>query len=107
MDMNLTKGSSIWLHAIYSLFYWRILQKTILYSGFKTPKIRETEELESIHELHFVEKENVGKKTSQKLESEKAQVYAQKTSTKNAVQDFHLRKSFVNCPIRIRLDHVL
>jgi hypothetical protein len=28
---------SILLHAIHSLFYWRILQKTMLYSGFKTP----------------------------------------------------------------------
>jgi hypothetical protein len=32
-------------------FYWRILQKNILYSGFKTPykKIRETKTLDSVH----------------------------------------------------------
>jgi hypothetical protein len=32
-------------------FYWRILQKNKLYSGFKTPlkKIRETKTLDSIH----------------------------------------------------------
>jgi hypothetical protein len=39
------------LHAVHSLFYWRILQETILYSGFKNPykKIRETRKLETIY----------------------------------------------------------
>jgi len=32
-----TKDSSLFLHAIRSPFYWQILQKTILYSGFKNP----------------------------------------------------------------------
>jgi hypothetical protein len=60
LDMNLTKDSSLLLHAIHSLFYWRILKKTLLYSGFKTPnrKKRETRKLEFIHELHFVEQNN-------------------------------------------------
>jgi hypothetical protein len=52
LDMNLTKDLSLLLSAIYSLFDWRILQITILYSGFKTPykkKILETRKLESIH----------------------------------------------------------
>jgi hypothetical protein len=51
LDMNLTKDLSLLLSAIHSLFDWRILQKTILYSGFKTPnkKILETRKLESIH----------------------------------------------------------
>ncbi len=35
--INLTKDSSLLLHAFHSPFYWRILQKTILYSGFKNP----------------------------------------------------------------------
>ncbi len=36
LDMNLTKDLSLLLSAIHSLFDWRILRKTILYSGFKT-----------------------------------------------------------------------
>jgi hypothetical protein len=31
----LTKDSSLLFYAIYNPFYWRILKKTILYSGFK------------------------------------------------------------------------
>jgi hypothetical protein len=35
LDTNLTKDLSLWLHAIFTVpFYWRILQKTTLYSGF-------------------------------------------------------------------------
>jgi hypothetical protein len=39
-------------HAIHSPFYWRILKKTRLYSGFKNAykKIRETRKLEFILE---------------------------------------------------------
>jgi hypothetical protein len=63
-DMNLTKDSSLLLHAIHSLFYWRTLQKTILQSGFKTPykKIRETRKLETVHEQNLVEQKNEGRK---------------------------------------------
>jgi hypothetical protein len=51
-DSNLTKESSLLLHAIHSPFYWRILKKTILYSSFKYTykKICETKKIESIHE---------------------------------------------------------
>jgi hypothetical protein len=35
LDINLTKDSSLLVHAIHSPFYWR---KTILFSGFKDPK---------------------------------------------------------------------
>ncbi len=35
MDIRLTKDSSLLLHDIHSPFYWRILKKTILFSGFK------------------------------------------------------------------------
>ncbi len=64
MDINLIKYLSILLRAIHSIFYWRILQKTILYSGFKNPykKIHETKKLESIHEKQCVERKNKGKK---------------------------------------------
>jgi hypothetical protein len=51
MEFSLKKDSSLLLHAIHSLFYWRILKKTILHFGFHNPykKIRETTKLESIH----------------------------------------------------------
>ncbi len=49
--ISLTKYLSLLLHAIHSPFYWRILKKTILFSGFKIlTKIRKTIKLESIHE---------------------------------------------------------
>jgi hypothetical protein len=52
LDINLAKDSSLLLHAIHSLFYWQILQKTILYYGFKNPykKIRKTRKLEDFQE---------------------------------------------------------
>ncbi len=44
LDINLTKNSSLLLHAIHNPLYWQILKKPILFSGFKNPykKIRET-----------------------------------------------------------------
>jgi hypothetical protein len=35
LDINLTKDWSLSLHPIHSLFYWRIVKKTTLFSGFK------------------------------------------------------------------------
>jgi hypothetical protein len=45
------------LHAIHSPLFWRILQKTILFSGFNNPykNPRKGRKLLSIHEMHFVE----------------------------------------------------
>jgi hypothetical protein len=52
LNINSTKESSLVLHAIHSPFYWRIIKKTRLYSGFKNPykKNRETRKLKSIHD---------------------------------------------------------
>ncbi len=52
MDIKLTKDLSLLLLAIHNPFFWRMLKKTILFSGFKNryKKIRETRNLESIHE---------------------------------------------------------
>jgi hypothetical protein len=52
LDINVTKGSKLLLHAVKSLFLWRISKKTMVYSGFKNPckKIRVTRKLESVHE---------------------------------------------------------
>jgi hypothetical protein len=35
LDINLTKDLSLFLNPIHSPFYWRILNKTTLLSGFK------------------------------------------------------------------------
>ncbi len=58
LDINLTKDSSLLLSAIYSPFYWRILRKTILFSGLKNPykQIRETRKLESFLIKSILEK---------------------------------------------------
>jgi hypothetical protein len=37
LNINLTKDSSLLLHATHSPFYGRILKKTKLFSGFKNP----------------------------------------------------------------------
>ena len=77
--MNFTKDSSLLLHAIHSLFYWRILKKIILSFGFKNPhkKIRVTRK-----------RKKLGEKTRQKLESEKTRVYAQKPRLKMPFKNF-------------------
>ncbi len=37
LDINLTIDLSLLLHAIHDPFYWRILGKTMLFSGIKNP----------------------------------------------------------------------
>ncbi len=78
LDIKLTKDTSILLHAIHSRFYWWILKKTILYSGFNNPvkKIRETGNLESIHEWHS------GKMRAENQTKTRVLVYAQKPRLK-------------------------
>jgi hypothetical protein len=80
LDSNLTKDSRLLIYAIHRPFYWRILKKTILYSGLKNTykKIRETRKLDTINESPFVEWKNEGRK----LESDKTPVYAQKSRLK-------------------------
>jgi hypothetical protein len=64
LDINITKDSSSLFRAIHSPFYWRISKKTILFSGFKNPykKSAKQENFEPIHEKHFVEQKNEGRK---------------------------------------------
>jgi hypothetical protein len=52
LDINLTKILESMLYAIQSLFYRRIVKKTIFFFGFKNlyEKISETRKLEFIHE---------------------------------------------------------
>ncbi len=53
-------------HAIHSPFYWRILKKTIL-PLVSIILTKETRKLEFIHEEHFVERKNEGRKPDQNL----------------------------------------
>ncbi len=50
LDINLSKNSSLLLHAFHSPFYLRILQENIPFSEKSMQKIRETRKLESIRE---------------------------------------------------------
>ncbi len=68
MDINLTKESSPLFHAIHSTFYWWILKKTMLFSGFKNPYKKKTIKLDSIHEWHFVEHKNEDRKPDKNSE---------------------------------------
>ncbi len=77
LDINLTKDSSLLLHAINSPFYWRILKKTILFSGLKNAckKSAKQENSSLFINSSFSRTEKLGR---QKLESEKTRIYAQK-----------------------------
>ncbi len=82
LDNNLKKDSSLLLHAIHSLLYWRILKKIIFFFVFKNPYKKSAEQETLVgHEQHLVEQDKEGRKP-QKFESE--------TTTKNAVQEYHL-----------------
>jgi hypothetical protein len=52
LDINVKKDSSLLLHAVHSPFYWRILRRTILYSGYKNTfkKSANKRKLEFVHE---------------------------------------------------------
>ncbi len=88
-DTNLIKDLSLLLHAIHNPFYWRILKKPILFSGFENTYNNKIAKQENsslfFHEYHFVERKNEDRKP-EKDSSEKTRVYA----TKNYVQEFHL-----------------
>ncbi len=101
-DINLTKGMSLMLHAIHCTFYWRILKKTICFSGFNNPRNKKTR-------VVFFRTENRGQKARQKLESEKTRVYAQKPRLKmpfkNSITEFRqihrlnfLKQTSLTCP---------
>ncbi len=84
LDINVTKDSRFLLHAIHSPFYWRILKKTILFSGFKNShkKICKTRKLESIHERKYK-----GRKLDKNLSLRRLEFMpSPEISTKMAVQ---------------------
>jgi hypothetical protein len=57
---------------------------------YKSLQIRETRKLKSIHELHFVELKNEGKKPD-KISSLRRLKFMPRNLDKNAIQEFHLR----------------
>ncbi len=71
LDYILTKDSSFSLYTINRPFFWRILKKIILYSGFNNPYKKSAKQ----------ENSSLSEKW-QKLESEKTQVFAQKPRLK-------------------------
>ncbi len=77
----------------------------MLFSGFKNPfeRIRETKKLESIHEYHFVERKNEGRKRD-KNSSLRRLEFVPRKANKNAVQEFHLWSSLL---IQVRCRAVL
>jgi hypothetical protein len=76
LGINLTKDSSLLLHAIHSPFYWRILKKKTLFSGFKN------------HYKKYAKQENSSLFMNCILNNGKMRV---ENLTKNVVQEFHLR----------------
>ncbi len=61
LDISLQKTSSLLLHGIHSPFYWRILKKTMLYSGIKnTCKKLAKQENWSLFMNSIVERKNWG-----------------------------------------------
>jgi hypothetical protein len=85
LDINLTKVFYSMLLTVPSILV--DFKKTILFSGFKNPykKIHETRKLESIHEQHFIERNN---------RVEVSRFYAQKPRLKmqfkNSISGFKL-----------------
>jgi hypothetical protein len=67
MNIHLTKDSSLLL--MHSLFYWRILKKIILFSGFKNPYRQnpQNKKLESLNENNCGERKNEGIKPIKNL----------------------------------------
>jgi hypothetical protein len=88
LDINLTKDLSHAFapnYSIHSPFYWRILKKIML--------ICEIKNLESVHEKHCIEQKMwVGNQT--KTQIGKNSSLCPGISTKVAVKEFHLWKSF-------------
>ncbi len=81
------QDSSLFLHP----FYFQISQKVILFSGFKNPRSSKTR-VYSMHEKHFVERENtVRVENLTKTRVWRRLQFCPKTSTKIAIQEFHLR----------------
>jgi hypothetical protein len=59
LDISLPKDSSLLLHAIHRPFYWQILNKSMVYSGFKNPyKKSAQQENSSLFMIAFVEWKN-------------------------------------------------
>ncbi len=93
LDINLTKYTSLLLHAIHSPFYWQILKKTKLYSGINNryKKIREISKLESFHDGSILLNKKMRVENQEKTLVFSDSSLCPETSTEIAVQELHLR----------------
>ncbi len=82
---------------LHSQLKWRITQKTMLYSDIKNPC--KTENSSLFNEWPLVERKNEGR-TPDKNSSLKRLQLCPETSTKNVVQEFHLRTSVTESLVR-------
>ncbi len=68
LDNNITKNSSLLLHALHSPFYWRVLKKTILFSGYKNPYKNPRDKKTRVYSwIGFWRTENEGRKPGNNL----------------------------------------
>ncbi len=69
LDIKLTKDSSLLLHAIHIPFYWRILQKNILFYDFKNPLKNSRNKKSRVYSwiAFFVERKDKGRKPDKNL----------------------------------------
>ncbi len=93
LDISLTKDSSLLLHAIHSTFYWLILKKTILYSGFNNP-VKKSVKQENlsifVNSILLNRNKRVENQTKARVWEDSS--LCQETLTKDAVQEFHRSK---------------
>jgi hypothetical protein len=81
-----TKDLSLFLHAIHSPFYWRILKKTILFSGYKNPYKKCTkQENKGLFMNSILEKGKIRVENQTKTRVLKDSSLGPETSTTNAV----------------------
>ncbi len=93
---SILPNNVILLHAIRSLFYWRILQETILFSSFKTPykksgKQENSSVFMTIHEQRFVERIMGGRKPDKQSSLARLE-FRLGTPYQHGVPEFHLCK---------------
>ncbi len=92
LDINLTRDSSLLLHAIHSPFFWWILKKTIVFSGFKYPcKKSPKQENSSLSMNSIVQNRKIRVENKTKSGVSEDSSLCRETITENAVQEFHLR----------------
>ncbi len=97
LNISVTKMRVFCSHSIYSLstggFFKKTMQTLLWFSKY----IQKNPRNKFIHEQHFTEKKNEGRKPDKDLSLRRLQFMPAKTLTKNAVQEFHLWDSPRHC----------